>query len=99
MNTGSSVCFDFAFVFNQESNNAVENVNMLLSTADNVQYFYENNIQPCNQIFLDTPTEKKLDDVSIYPNPSNGNFTIQLSQPALISIYSITGNVVINELQ
>lgn len=97
LNTGNSICFDYAFVFNQETGNHLENVNELFTTADNVQDFYNDNIQPCNQIFLDIPDNKPLTDVKIYPNPSGGNFRIQISDPVLVSIYSAAGDLIVNE--
>ena len=41
----------------------------------------------------------KLDNISIYPNPSRGFFTISLGdvQPSLIEVYDITGKIIISK--
>jgi hypothetical protein len=99
LNSDEAVCFDFAFVFNQEAGHPLENVNELLFTADHVQDFYNTTIFPCNEIFLETVDHNAPLELSIFPNPSNGNFRIQISKPASISIYSITGDLVMQEFE
>ncbi|MBK6525301.1 MAG: T9SS type A sorting domain-containing protein [Crocinitomicaceae bacterium] len=38
-------------------------------------------------------------ELSIFPNPSSGNFKIQISKPVSISIYSVTGDLVMQEFE
>jgi hypothetical protein len=99
LQSADNLCFDYAFIFNQEAGNALGNANSLLSTADFVQNYYDNAIYPCNEIFLETIDQNTPMEISIFPNPSNGNFKIQISKPVLISIYSITGDLVMQEFE
>lgn len=89
---GSSICFDFAFVYNRSGNNHLENVNELLNTADDIQNYYNNNIQPCNQIFLDAETDNS-EIITIYPNPSNGIFYLNIQEDAMINVYNLNGEI------
>lgn len=90
---GTSVCFDYAFIYNRDGNTHLENANELLSTADFVQTYYNDNIQPCNQIFL-ANHEQSLKQFAVYPNPSNGNFYLELEENALVSVLNLNGQVV-----
>lgn len=99
LNSDASVCFDFAFIFNQDAGSPLENVNELLFTADHIQDFYNSTIFPCNEIFLQKVDLKSPLELNIFPNPSNGNFKIQISKPVLVSIYSITGDLVMQEFE
>jgi len=99
LNSGNFLCYDMAFIFNQAAGNAIENVNELLSTADFIQNYYDANIQPCNQIFLDAKIYDEQSDVLIYPNPSNGTFTIQTDSPVKISVLDFSGKLIAEDLQ
>lgn len=99
MGPADETCFDIAFVFNNETTNNLENVSELLNTADFVQNYYDNSIFPCNEIFLETVDQNAPLELTIFPNPSNGNFKIQISKPVSVSIYSITGELVLQEFE
>lgn len=89
-----NLCYDVAFVFNQETGNNLENVNELLNTADFVQNYYNDNIQPCNQILLDNQTNEPASQIAVYPNPSGGSFTIQSEEVIVLSVFDLEGRVI-----
>ena len=90
-----SNCIDFAFIYNGDSS-TLENANELLSTADFVQNYYDNNIQPCNQIFL-ANGERTPTNFLIFPNPSDGKFYVELAESTTLSIYNLNGQLVATE--
>ncbi len=99
LQSADNLCFDYAFIFNQEAGNALGNANSLLNTADFVQNYYDNAIYQCNEIFLETVDQNAPLELSIFPNPSHGNFKVQISKPASISIYSVTSDLVMQEFE
>ncbi len=44
---------------------------------------------------VDTNLEADTDELSIYPNPSSGTFTIRVSKPGTVSIVSASGQVIL----
>lgn len=92
--SGQEICYDFAFIVNNDSANHLANVQNLLYTGDFVQDFYDNNIQPCSQIFLgQTELDEQL-DLNIYPNPSNGSFTVQSNEAFEFNILDLNGKLI-----
>jgi hypothetical protein len=41
--------------------------------------------------------EVNTNTFKIYPNPSNGEFTIEINEDALINIYDTTGKLIMNK--
>ena len=82
--------------------NRLENVNQLYAMADDVQLFYDNTISPT---CVEDPTlhvyETEMESIGIAPNPSRGNFTINLPasiEPSKIIIADLKGKVVYSAL-
>lgn len=92
----ASNCIDVAFIYNRDGADHLENVNELLGTADFVQNFYDNNIQPCNQIFLEN-VEKSSSNFTIFPNPSDGNFYVNVTENTTVVVFNLNGQIVATE--
>lgn len=91
-----SKCVDIAFIYNRDGG-TIENANNLLATADFIQNYYDNAIQPCNQIFLENETQVGT-NFTLYPNPSEGVFFIDMPENGTISIYNLNGQIVASEI-
>lgn len=90
-----SKCYDYAILYNRNGNN-LENVNGLYDLADSVQNYYDSQTTySCETVTLGIRNESTEKIISTYPNPSNGNFTINLNGIFDISILSITGEFII----
>jgi aminopeptidase N len=66
----------------------------------NIGYLYVDNVQKgeytlavCDDTFVDIPEHKtgRQTGMSIYPNPSNGNFNIQTDHAGILEIYDLSG--------
>lgn len=102
------ITFLFPFTANaQNINYNYDNAGRLIKVSypnqKEVQYVYDkdgNRIQEVtSEIITSTkPKESTQQDVKIFPNPSNGIFTTQISstinQPITIEIYSLSGQIV-----
>ena len=97
LTSGQEICFDFAFVVNNDSANHLANVQNLLNTSDFVQDFYDNNIQPCSQIFLSNQEISQKLEITIYPNPSSGSFSIQSSSEFEYSVIDLNGKLILSD--
>jgi hypothetical protein len=93
--------FDYAVIYNKGTVNNVDNASGLRNVADNVQDFFDQSITgDC----LDNQGQVGLNELSeaevlISPNPSNGQFTINLTSSfsnAEVEIYDVTGRIVLN---
>jgi len=90
-------CIDVAFVFNDDTADHVLNVANLFQSVDFVQDYYDNNIQPCSQIFLgDNKHEFQALDIKLYPNPANSEISIESNSSFRYEIMSINGTSIIS---
>ena len=89
-----SICYDYAVLYNRSGNNNIENAIGLLTLSTQVQSFFDSQIDyNCQNIGLGT-MESKIDDFEIYPNPSNGEVSLNSNSIFDVSIYSINGELV-----
>ncbi len=74
--------------------------NLQCGEVSTLNYYFGTEIGDCYSERLGSPTIIKenqlLDGTSVWPNPSNGNFSINVnaSESGVISIYDITGNLI-----
>lgn len=91
----SEKCVDLAFVINNDSADHILNVANLFESVDFVQDFYDNNIQPCDQIFLGNDSnDRALLEVKLYPNPASNEVTIQSNSSFEYEILTMNGSLV-----
>ncbi len=96
------VKFDYAIIYYRDTISSFENASKLASIADIVQAFFDTSfVDDCllNVIGLDELSEI---DFSIFPNPSNGEFTISLETSfsnAEVKIYDVFGRSVLDRTE
>ncbi len=90
---GSSSCYDMAFIVNMDDPDYLANTNNLIVTGDFIQSFYDANILTCDS-FTSSISENELGSFTIYPNPSNGSFTVQSNEAFEFSIQDLNGKLV-----
>jgi hypothetical protein len=71
----TKISYSYAVVYSRDGANNLANVNELLDVADQIQLYYDNNIEGECEFTLAT-SELEIIYLTIYPNPSNGNFTV-----------------------
>ncbi|MFK8045316.1 MAG: T9SS type A sorting domain-containing protein [Crocinitomicaceae bacterium] len=89
--------FEYAFISVRKGNH-LENVDSLFVIADSVQSFYDNQINDCPHVFDPTlgtiESNNQIQNISIYPNPVQSQFKIDIEGEFDLEIYSITGQLV-----
>ena len=91
------ICLDYAIVYSRTGNN-IENVQGVIDNAALVKSFYDSEEAYCEAGFLGlTKTETKNTEFSLYPNPSTGNFTVDVVGDYNLEIYSFDGRLVHQE--
>ena len=70
---------DLAIVYGRDTSKTnFENIDVMLAVADSVQAFYDTGVDDCNDPFADFDSEEKfVMDFALYPNPSDGSFTVE----------------------
>lgn len=103
VNFGMLPAFDeksisYAIVYNRDGTSNLDNVNGLLQKTDAVQAFFDSSTDGnCSQSILAIENVAKPEvDFSVFPNPSNGQFTLQTEglTDFVISVKDMTGRVV-----
>jgi hypothetical protein len=87
-----------------ELSEAIVGIDTLKNSSNNAEYSFIGNWQPCNNINEGINEVKgESEKVKVYPNPSNGVFTIALVGaqnfvPATIEVYNVMGEKVLTEI-
>ena len=97
--------FDFAIVVGQGVNH-LESVQRLKESVDFVHAFYDEDKGMCNQgvqgipATINPPVEPVVDATTIYPNPSNGEFVVEVEElwmGAQMSVFNTNGQALVNQ--
>ncbi|MFT5861123.1 MAG: hypothetical protein ACI865_003242 [Flavobacteriaceae bacterium] len=95
---GDTYYHNYAVMFSRADTNRLQNVNQLYNIADEVQLFYDTNLDGvCVEDPLLTVAESTLEHFEIYPNPTSGIFTLNLSGMEMsqqLEITDVLGNIV-----
>jgi len=89
-----TICYDYAVLYNRSGTNSIENAIGLNQLADEVQSYYDDQVNfSCQSSVLGVNklTESKI---KIFPNPSNGKITITAINNFSVAIYNINGEIV-----
>lgn len=93
---GTSICSDYAFIYDKSSTR-LANVQNVINIAGSLRIIYNSQIEfPCNSENLNVSTETNPIDFKLYPNPSNGEFTIELeniSMETKVTISDMAGRI------
>lgn len=96
LSPGYEGTIDLAFIYARDSTN-LASVNALFDVADDVQSFFDQTYpNACEEGFLTIPKvdPETLNSISIYPNPTNGQFTIDIDGEFDLSIFDLNGKEV-----
>jgi hypothetical protein len=94
--SGENKCLDLAFIFNNDTDSAFQNVDGLFNTADFIQNYYDTDLLACNEGLLKLEDTEQI-DFNIYPNPASSSFTLSLSNLSDVRIYDLSGKEVHQE--
>ena len=86
---GDEVEMDIAVVFNQGAVDNLESASGLLTVADLMQNFYDNDSEECLNETLNV-TDLTMEAISVSPNPSSGTFELTVSEGLIGANYEIT---------
>jgi Secretion system C-terminal sorting domain len=91
---GSSVCADFAIVYARDTTQTnLQNAQDLDSIVDDIQSYYNSNIQPCSLVNVGLSENSSL-EISVYPIPSNGQINVNVAEAIQLSIYGLGGDMI-----
>ena len=102
-NKGQQICFDFAVIYSDAHVFPVQQIDSLAKVADFVQAFYDKQQGFCTEskiTFLAGLNGLDLNiDYSVYPNPTNDDITVELSENrkldnAIITVENSVGQTV-----
>jgi hypothetical protein len=82
---GESKCYHFAIVYTRElQNNHIENVNSLMAMADQIQVFFDSDIDPTCYVKPTLSVEENgtslNKEISVYPNPAKNFVVVESTQ-------------------
>jgi len=100
LSAGTMVCSDFAFIYDDDDGH-LENVQNVMYIADALQTLYDGSSDfPCPNFTAFTPEETSV-AFAMYPNPSQGDFTIDVantSNAVIMEIRDMSGRLIQTEI-
>lgn len=94
LNSGESVCYDYAVIVSDQNASPSENAYGLFDVAVNIQEFFDEQVNTyCDFYYLNTPNDQSLTEFNVYPNPSLGTFTVDITGQFDLEIYSMDGRL------
>ncbi len=94
---GGTACFDYAVLTSSRLGDSFENASALISQAPIIQAFYEGMPNVYCDYTLSVNEIEEGNPVTIYPNPSNGTFSVDLVGIFDLTIFSLDGRTVYAE--
>lgn len=94
---GGTACFDYAVLTSSRLGDSFENASALISQAPIIQAFYEDMPNVYCDFTLNDNEMEAGNPVTIYPNPSNGTFNVDLAGNFDLTIFSLDGRTVYSE--
>jgi hypothetical protein len=96
---GGSICTDYAFIYDRLGQNRLENVQRVIDQAASWRNAYASgNNFPCQSEAFNALNENVgAPTFSIYPNPSNGIFTVSLAssaQDVIMQLFTADGKII-----
>ena len=89
--------FDYAVLTSSRLGDSFENASALISQAPIIQAFYEDMPNVYCDFTLNDNEMEAGNPVTIYPNPSNGTFNVDLAGNFDLTIFSLDGRTVYSE--
>lgn len=97
----TTICADFVFLFNDTDVDPLNNVQNVLNIADALQILYDSSSDfPCGYLVANTPELDPL-EFNVFPNPSSGSFSLQLSNgfdPVIVEVRDVTGRLMYSKV-
>lgn len=97
---GTSICSDYAFIYDR-TGSRLTNVQNVINIAGSLRNLYNAQFEfPCNSEDVNFIVEENTEAFKIYPNPSSGNFKIEMKETindGTILISDMSGRIVYSE--
>jgi hypothetical protein len=95
---GGSICSDYGFIYDRSGTTRLENVQNLINIGGSLKTFHDDfQSFPCFSTNFNSTERLTSNELTIYPNPSNGELNIKTENTltnAPIQIRSLSGQVV-----
>lgn len=94
---GDQICYDYAVIYGPGTPGIIPSgILTLQERADSVQLWYDSQNFDCQQVTLNLK-ENKIANTIVYPNPSSGQFYVELEGEfgvVVLSVYDLLGRTV-----
>lgn len=97
LNVGDALCYDYAFIATQSGGDHIANVASIIEMAADVKEFYAAQTNNNCGSTLSAPEFYNDVEALIYPNPSSGQFAIEMVGEYDVNIFGMDGRLVYQE--